>query len=149
LAGRRFIATADPSVISASRASAAVVRRRQRCAEGDGHRIRHRSGRFQKKPSTLEAEDAAPDAIEVDRDDRHVEAADDPLEAALERQHVAGAADGAFGKDADDVARSSSCAAVSIDASASRPAAIGIAFISFSSGWKAQCSKYGGRRGSG
>ena len=29
---------------------------------------------------------------------------DDPLEAALERQQIAGAADGAFGEDADDVA---------------------------------------------
>ena len=34
----------------------------------------------------------------------HVEPLDDPLEAALERQQVAGAADRAFRKDADDVA---------------------------------------------
>ena len=54
--------------------------------------------------AALEAEDAAPDAIEVDRDDRHVEPVDDPLEAALERQQVAGAADRAFREDADDVA---------------------------------------------
>ena len=34
----------------------------------------------------------------------HVGAVDDLLHAALEGQHVAGAADGAFGEDADDVA---------------------------------------------
>ena len=64
----------------------------------------NRAGHFQKKRAALEAEDAAPDAIEVDRHDRHVEAVDDPLEAALERQQVAGAADRAFREDADDVA---------------------------------------------
>ena len=56
------------------------------------------------EPPALEAEDAAPDAIEVDRNDRHVEPVDDALEAALERQHVAGPADRALGEDADDVA---------------------------------------------
>ena len=61
-------------------------------------------GPFPEEASALEAEDAAPDAIEIDRDDRDVEAVDDPLEAALERQQVAGAADRALGEDADDVA---------------------------------------------
>ena len=63
-----------------------------------------RSGQLPEEPAALEAEDAAPDAIQVHRDDGHVEALDDLLEAALERQQVAGAADGAFGEDADHVA---------------------------------------------
>jgi hypothetical protein len=56
------------------------------------------------KPAAFETEDAAPDAIEVDRHDRHVQAADDALEAALEGQQVAGAADRALGEDAHDMA---------------------------------------------
>ena len=80
-------------------------RRRQRLPERDGDRIEEPRRPFPEELAFLEAEDAAPHLVEMHRDDRHLEPVDDLLEAALERQHVAGAADRALGEDADHVAR--------------------------------------------
>ena len=101
---RRIAAASAPRVISARRTSAAGVVDGSGApnATVTGYGNAHRP--LPEEAAALEAEDAAPDAIEVDRNDRHVEAVDDPLEPALERQHVAGPADRAFGEDADDVA---------------------------------------------
>ena len=65
----------------------------QRIAERHGDRIGNLHGPLPEKSAALEAEDAAPDAIEIHRNDRHVEAVDNPLEAALERQQIARSAD--------------------------------------------------------
>ena len=54
--------------LRAAVASTAAARRR------DGHRVGHALRPLPEEPAALEAEDAAPDAIEVHRDDRHVEA---------------------------------------------------------------------------
>ena len=81
-------------------------RGRQRGAERHRDRIRKARRPLPEELPALEAEDAAPDAVQIDGDDRHVEPVDDPLEAALERQQVARPADRALGEDADDVALS-------------------------------------------
>ena len=59
---------------------------------------------FPEKLAALEAENAAPQAVEVHRNHGHIQAFDNLLHSALERQHVAGPADGAFGEDADHMA---------------------------------------------
>ena len=72
---------------------------RHRPPNDDGHAVGQALGsRFHERTPVLKAEEAAPDAIEVDRNDRHVQPFDDPLESALERQQVARAADCAFGE---------------------------------------------------
>ena len=78
--------------------------RAQRPSDDDGHRVRQPLGQLPEELAALVAEDAAPDAIEVDRDDGHVEPFDNALEPALERQQVAGARDRAFREDAHNVA---------------------------------------------
>ena len=78
--------------------------RRQRLAERDGDGIGQPLGQLPEEAALAEAEDAAPQAIEMDRNHRHVEAVDDALEAAFEGEQAAGAADRAFREDADDVA---------------------------------------------
>src|SRR5262249_22471924 len=72
-------------------------------AEADGDAIRDPLGPLPKEFAAFEAEDAAPHAVEVDRDDGDLATADDLLQAALEGQHVASPADGAFGEAADHV----------------------------------------------
>ena len=54
----------------------------------------------------MEAEDAAPHAIEMHGNYRHIQSLDDLFQAALKRQQVAGPADRTFGEDADHVALS-------------------------------------------
>ena len=73
-------------------------------AEGDGHGIGNSRGPLPEEFAAGEAEDAAPEAIEVHGNNGHAGAFDDFFHAAFEGEHVAGAADGAFGEDADDVA---------------------------------------------
>src|SRR6185295_19670821 len=72
-------------------------------SERDGHRIRHANGPLPEESTAFEAEDASPDAVKIDGHDRYIQAVHNPLEPAFERKHVPGAADRAFGKDADDV----------------------------------------------
>src|SRR5262245_41603265 len=60
-------------------------------AEGDGDRERHALRPFEEEAAGLEAEDAAPDAVEMDGNHGHIEAGEDPLDAAAEGQGVAGA----------------------------------------------------------
>jgi hypothetical protein len=79
-------------------------RRRQRSADGNGDRQRHAPWPFPQEAAVLEAEDAAPHPVEMNGDYRHVEPLEDALEAAPERQRIAGAADRALGEDADDMA---------------------------------------------
>src|SRR5262249_38110424 len=76
----------------------------KRLPEGDGDRIEEVLGPLPEELAVLEAEDRAPDLVEMDRDHRDVQALDDLFEAALEREKVAGAADRALGEDADYVA---------------------------------------------
>src|SRR5690349_20052537 len=57
---------------------------------------------FPEKTSALEAEDAAPDAFEVHRNDGNIDAFHDALEAATEGKHLSGAGDLSFSEDADD-----------------------------------------------
>src|SRR6202521_1625427 len=72
-----------------------------RSSERDGHGIRHSHRPLPEEPAALEAENAAPHAIEMDGNHRHVETLDHPLEAALERQEVPGPADRPFREHAD------------------------------------------------
>src|SRR5207244_5524960 len=51
-------------------------RRRHRLAEDDRHWVRNPERAFPEEASAFETEDAAPDAIAIDRHDRHVEAFD-------------------------------------------------------------------------
>src|SRR5450759_3084672 len=78
--------------------------RRQRRAETDGHGVGNPFGPLPEKLAAGEAEYAAPQAIQVHRNDGHAAALDNLLHAAFEGPHVAGAADGALGENADDVA---------------------------------------------
>src|SRR5689334_9267084 len=105
LAPERFIRrTAPYGQIAAERLQGHACRRSGRgrghgLTEGDCHGIRHTNGPLPEEPSPFEAEDAAPDAVEVDRNHRYVQAFDNSLETAFERKHVAGAADRSFRED--------------------------------------------------
>ena len=68
------------------------------------HRIRNAARHFPEEPAFLEAEDAAPHAIERHRNDRRLHVLHNPLEPAPERQRVADARDLALGENADDFA---------------------------------------------
>ena len=74
---------------------------RQRPAVVDGDRIRQPPRQFPQKPAFLETEDAAPHAVEADRNDRRLDVLHDALEAAPERQQMADARDLSLGKNAD------------------------------------------------
>src|SRR5262249_43437530 len=73
-------------------------------AEVDGNRIRELLGPFPEELFALEAKDAAPEALEVDRNDGGVTAFENFHEAGLKGLNLAGAGEAAFGKDADEVA---------------------------------------------
>ena len=73
-------------------------------AEADGDGIRNAARHLPEKASALEAEDAAPDAVEIDGNDGRIDAFHDAFEAAAEGEQLAGARDLAFGEDADDLA---------------------------------------------
>jgi hypothetical protein len=142
VAGRRMVATWQPSSIIARRVRAAVAGAATGLPNATMTGIRHAHRQLPEELAALVAEDAAPHAIQVDRDHGHVEAFSHALEAALERQQVAGTRDGPFDEDADHVPLTSSWRARSIDASISRrlPAEIGIACIIRRSRLNAQCS---------
>jgi hypothetical protein len=78
--------------------------RGHRLAERNRDRIRDAPRQFPEKAPTLEAEDAAPHALQMHGDHRNIEALDNFFHAPFKGQQVTGAADGPFGEDADDVA---------------------------------------------
>ena len=75
-----------------------------RRAEMDRHRIRQPLGPFPEELVPFEAENAAPQAFQIDRNDRGVGAFQDFHHARLEGLHLAGAGEAPFGKDADQLA---------------------------------------------
>ena len=77
--------------------------RRQRRAERDGHGIGETFRHFPEEAATVEAEDAAPHTVEVNRDDRRRPSLHDAFEPPSERQQRSGARDLAFGKNADQL----------------------------------------------
>src|SRR5512132_36463 len=77
---------------------------RQWRTEGYCHRVWKLFGPLPEKLAVFKTEDAAPELIEVHRNDRDVRALDDFFKATLERQQPAGAADRAFGEYADEMA---------------------------------------------
>ena len=77
---------------------------RQRLAEVHRHAIGNPPRQLPEEAPLLEAEDAAPHAVQRHRDDRRFDVLHDALEAAAERQQVADARDLAFGEDADHLA---------------------------------------------
>ena len=89
---------------TASRTSKGVAVGRHGLAETDGDRVGNRTRHFPEEPPALEAEDAAPDAVEVHRDDRRVHALHDAFHSAAEGKHLADARDLALGKNAHDFA---------------------------------------------
>src|SRR6185503_2575744 len=96
-----------PGLLSerANRVAEFVCRRirRQRRAEGHRQWVGNALRPFCEKPTPLKAEDAAPHAIQVCGNDRHVSSLHNPFEASPERQQRAGAGDLSFGEDADDL----------------------------------------------
>src|SRR5579871_1110371 len=72
-------------------------RRPKRHMDGIRNLLRH----LPEKPTPLEAEDAAPNTVEMNRDHRHVQSVEYSFQAPLERQHVASTGDGTLGEDAD------------------------------------------------
>ena len=79
-------------------------RMRQRLAEVHRHAIGNPARQLPEEAPLLEAEDAAPHAVQRHGDDRRLHVLHDALEAAPERQQVADARDLAFGEDADHFA---------------------------------------------
>ena len=75
-----------------------------RLAEPDRNAPRVGRGPFPEKLAAAKAEDAAPQFVEIDRNDRRAGAALDFQHAGLERLQLAGAADAAFRKDAHELA---------------------------------------------
>ena len=78
--------------------------RRQRGAVGNGDVVGQFLRQLPKDTAAEEAENAAPDLIQADREDRRPDMPDDLLEAAGERQHEAGAGEAPLGEDADQLA---------------------------------------------
>src|SRR5579872_673381 len=78
--------------------------RRHRLTERNGHGVRNPPRPFPEEFAALKAEDAAPQTIEMYGNNRNVEVLHDLFEAALEGQHVARPADGAFSENANHVA---------------------------------------------
>src|SRR5207248_1635065 len=74
--------------------------RRHRLAEHDGDRPPYALRPLEEEAAALVAEDASPDAVDVDRHDRTARVGGDALEAALELQEISGARDRALGEDA-------------------------------------------------
>jgi hypothetical protein len=75
-----------------------------RLADRDANAIRNPARPFPEELALLEAENAPPDAVEVDRDHRRGRARQDVLKTALEGEHHAGARDMPLGEDADELA---------------------------------------------
>src|SRR5262245_63845408 len=70
-------------------------------AHGDGAQRPFR--KFPEVATALEAEDASPEAVQVDRNDRRIYALHDALKAAAKRKQLAGPRHLAFGEDADNL----------------------------------------------
>ena len=77
---------------------------RQRLAEVHGHTIGNPARQLPEEAPLLEAEDAAPHAVQGHGDDRRLHVLHDALEPAAEGQQMADARDLALGEDADDLA---------------------------------------------
>src|SRR5258708_34694654 len=71
--------------------------RRHRNAIAHGYWMQGPFRKFPEIAAALEAEDAAPDAIEMNGHDRRLDALHDALEAAAERKHLADPRDRPFG----------------------------------------------------
>src|SRR5690242_7095482 len=78
--------------------------RRQRLAETDGHRKGEATRHLPEEATAVEAEDAAPDSIEMHRNDRSVYSFHDPCVAAAKWQELSDSGYLTFGKDADQFA---------------------------------------------
>ena len=74
-----------------------------RLTEADRHRVGNLLGNLGQEAAAGAAEDAAPDTVEVHRDDGSISALDDALETALEGLQLAGAGDLAFPENTDEV----------------------------------------------
>src|SRR6266404_7258882 len=72
--------------------------------KSDAHRIRNMPRQLPQKSPARETEDGAPHSVEVHRNNRHVNALDDPLHPPPERQHLADARHLPFRKNADELA---------------------------------------------
>ena len=92
-----------PSSWTACRAAKAVTGVGRGAPKDTVTRIRPTARRLPEKLPAREAEDAAPHAVQMDRDHRKVQPLDDLLHPALERQQVAGAGDRSFRENAHDV----------------------------------------------
>ncbi len=68
-------------------------------AVADRDRVRKVTRDLSEKPAALETEDAAPDIVQADRDDRGVDTFHDEFHAAPKRQHLPDPRDLALGKD--------------------------------------------------
>ena len=79
-------------------------RGRHRLAEAHGDWVGNEARKLPEEAAALEAENAAPDAVEIHRDDRRVHALHDALHAAAEGKQLADACDLPLGEDADHFA---------------------------------------------
>ena len=79
-------------------------RGRERSSKRDCDGVGQLFRQFPQKASTIEAEDAAPDTIEVNGNDRNRSPLNDPFNPTPERQECSGSGDLAFWKNADEVA---------------------------------------------
>src|SRR5262249_16094919 len=78
--------------------------RRQRLSKRDAHGIRNPPRKFPKKTAAREAENRAPHAIQIYRNDGHFHALDDAFHASAERHHLPNARHLPFRKDAHHLA---------------------------------------------
>src|SRR5260370_29743840 len=76
---------------------------RQRLPEAHSYVVGDLARNLPYKASTLEAEDASPDSIQMHGDDGRIHIFHDALHAAAEGKHLADAGDLAFGEDTDDL----------------------------------------------
>ena len=77
---------------------------RQCRAVAHRHAVRDAPWQLEEKPAARVTEDAAPHAVEVDRNDRRIDVLHDFFVAAPERQHLPRARDLSLGKNADHLA---------------------------------------------
>ena len=78
--------------------------RRERCSEGDGYGVGLQLRPLPKETAFFETEDAAPELVQMNGNDRKICPLDDLFEAALKGQQMPDAADAAFGEDANHLA---------------------------------------------
>src|SRR5258708_5414891 len=80
-----------------------VRRGSYRLSERHGHGIGNSLGPLPQESAAFKTENAGPQTIQMDGDYGRVQSVDDLFQAAFERQKISGAADGAFGKNANHV----------------------------------------------